>query len=110
MLDKETVLSNVRMLLGLTTNDKDSLISLLIDKAEQDIKVFCNNSFEVNGEYQFPDELQSVLEDIVIYRYQRLGAEAFQQESMGNKSVTYTTDIPNDIKARLYPFRKMRVW
>ncbi len=109
-MDKEAVLDNIKTLLGVNDTSKDKLFNLLISKAESDISVFCNNSFFVEDEYVFPKALESVLEDLVIYRYGRLGSEAYQSETLGGKSVTYNTDIPQDIKTRLYPYRLMRTF
>jgi hypothetical protein len=106
-MNKEAILSNVFTLLGVSDN---VLLPLLVDKAEKDIKVFCNDKFkDENGEDIFPEELESALEDLVVYRYNRRGAEGFKSEGQGDKNTSYSDDIPVDIKNRLYRYRKMRV-
>jgi len=109
-LDKEQILSNVKLLSGYIDGSKDTLLSLLIDKAEKDIKVFCNNDFMVEGEYQFPEPLESVLEDLVLFRFNRLYSEGYSSETLGSRSVTFTDGLPKEIKMRLYPYRLMRVF
>lgn len=110
MVDKELLLGNIKLMLGIADNERDSLIYMLIGKAEKDIKMFCNRSFsEEDGDY-FPEELESVVEDLVLYRLNRIGAEGVKSETLGSRSVTFTDGLPDDIKVRLYPYRRMRVW
>lgn len=115
-MDKAQILSNIKLLLGITSTETNDLLNLLINRTEQNIKVFCNNDFMedtdddgVKDTYIFPTELESTLEDLVVYKYNRLGAEGLDREKLGSREVQFSNDIPKDIQLRLYPYRKMRV-
>lgn len=107
-MDKAVILQNVGILLGVTD---DALFNLLINKAEKDIKVFCNDEFkDEDGTDAFPENLESALEDLVVYRYNRRSTEGMKSENQGDRSASFTDDIPVDIKNRLYRYRKLRVF
>lgn len=107
MLDKTLVLTELQAIIG---TDEEMLLNVLINKAERDIKAYCNNPFkDVAGVYDFPEDLIGALEDLVLYMYGRRATEGKQSESMGGLSANYELDIPINIKRRMYRFRLMKM-
>ena len=108
------ILTDIKILLGITDACQDTLLYTLIRKCTTDITTFCNDEFlNKFNETELPKGLVSVLIDYVILQYRRLGAEGKQSESMGDYSATYYVmgdDIPQSIKTRMYAYRKMRIY
>lgn len=112
MLDKASVLTDLKVILA---TDEDDVLNVLINKAERDIKAYCNNPFLVDKDgdgkaetYDFPEDLIGALEDLVGFMYGKRGSEGKASESMGSMSFNYEADIPAPIKRRLYRFRLMK--
>lgn len=100
----EQITSNIKTILELDETE-DTLLTVLISKAVNDVIAECNDTFD-NG---FPTPLESVIEDLVIYRYNRRGSEGFSNERQGEWTITHSNDIPFEILRRLFKYRKMRV-
>lgn len=99
MIDKVEVLANLKIL---TQEENEALLNLLITKAEKTIINFCNVT-------EVTEEMQDVLEDLVCYRYNLIGREGLKSEGMGSSSISFTDGIPQEIKSKLYKFRRLRV-
>ena len=95
------MLENIKLLLGITTNDKDNLLNLLISQVIDEVKDFTHRE-EVY-------ELQSTIEKMVIYNYNRLGTEGVNSESYSGISYNYSTDYPESIMITLKRYRKLIV-
>ena len=83
------IIDNVKILLGLTGNDKDELLEILLAQAEEDALMITKRDrlFGMNG----------VLERMVVYLYNRLGTEGLNSESYSGASYNYTDGYPDDI-------------
>ena len=81
---------DVKMLLGITGNDKDELLELLISHATTEAK-----------EYAGLDSVTPVLKiaiiKMVIFNYNRLGTEGLNSESYSGSSFNYSSDYPDNI-------------
>lgn len=99
MINKVEILNNVKLLTG---EDNEPLLNLLINKAERTIKDFCNIT-------EVTEEMQDILEDLVCYRYNKIGREGISGEGMGSSSINFNDGIPKEIKTRLYRYRRLRV-
>lgn len=94
------MLENIKLLLGITTGDKDALLSLLIRQAEDELETLAHrNDFE---------NLENIIVKMVIYRYNLLGAEGVSGESYNGVSFSYITEYPDDIKRMIYAKRKIQ--
>lgn len=96
------MLDNIKTLLGIDLLDtsKDTLLNLLIDRATEFVKDYCNID-DTTG-------LETIIEELVILRYNKLSYEGKKGESLGSYSVTFEDDIPVDVKKRLNRYRKVR--
>lgn len=93
------MLENVKLLLGITNDSKDALLQLLIQQAEDEAKDFTHRDDVC--------ELQSTVEKMVVYNYNRLGTEGLNSESYSGMSYNYTSDYPEPILKMLKRYRKI---
>ena len=49
----------------------------------------------------------SVQEDLAIARYRKRGAEGDSSYSLADEKVTFSDALPQDVKERLYPYRRL---
>ena len=93
------MLENIKLLLGISSTEKDALLLLLIQQAEDEAKDFTHREDVC--------ELQSTIEKMVVYNYNRLGTEGLNSESYSGVSYNYTTDYPEQILKMLKRYRKI---
>ncbi|MBE2926592.1 head-tail connector protein [Anoxybacillus flavithermus] len=93
-------LENVKTLLGISDNSQDDLLNLYISRAEQFVKTYCNIE-------EIPTELNSVMEDIAVFRYRMNGIENVKSETKGSLSETYRDSLPDDILSQLSRYRRV---
>ena len=93
------MLENIKLLLGISSTEKDALLLLLIQQAEDEAKDFTHREDVC--------ELQSTIENMVAYNYNRLGTEGLNSESYSGVSYNYTTDYPEPILKMLKRYRKI---
>ena len=93
------MLENIKLLLGISSTEKDALLLLLIQQAEDEAKDFTHREDVC--------ELQSTIEKMVVYNYNRLGTEGLNSESYSGVSYNYTTDYHEHILKMLNKYRKI---
>ena len=84
-----------------TNEDDVILLNQLLEDAEAEILDYCNRDILL------PRMLGLQRELAVIY-YNRLGSEGESSRSEGGVSVSYSTDIPKNIKRRLNSYRRLK--
>lgn len=83
-------------------NEEDiDLLEQLLEDAEFEILDYCNR------DVLLPRMLGLQRELAIIY-YNRLGSEAESSRSEGGITVSYSTDIPENIKRRLNSYRRLK--
>ena len=83
-------------------NEEDTaLLEQLLEDAEAEILDYCNR------DVLLPRMLGLQRELAIIY-YNRLGSEGESSRSEGGVSVSYSTDIPENIKRRLNSYRRLK--
>lgn len=96
----EKMTSNIKILLDLEDSELNK-IYILIRKTMSDIQLKYNIE-------DIPEKYESVIEDLVIYRLNTtIGATS---ENLGDRSISYTEDIPIDIQNRLRYLNKVRFY
>ena len=78
------LLNRIKTLLGITDNDE--LIYEIIEITEYKILNYINKK-------TLPDELEFILIELSIARFNRIGSEGFASESVDGKSVSYEDDF-----------------
>lgn len=97
-----TILAKVKLLLNITDESKDALLTELIENAEEYVVNYCNNAAAV-------DSLTSAIVAMVIQDYNTMGAEGLNSESYSGVSFSYQTAYSEDIMRQLRRYRKIGV-
>ena len=92
------MLEKVKLLLGITDNAKDDLLTLLIEQAVEEAIVYTHN--------ECVDELNTSIIQMVVYKYNRIGTEGVDSEGYSGVSFQYTSDYPDNIMRGLKAKRK----
>lgn len=89
--------------LGIHTTREDDLLLQLLGDAKDLV-------LDVIGRDQLPERLQSVVVELAVIAYNRMGTEGESSRSEGGISLSYLDDLPLTLRRRLnnYP-RKVRV-
>jgi hypothetical protein len=87
------MLYRVKLLLNLTDNEKDDLLTLLIETAIEEAMAFTHRDC-IAG-------LESCIAEMVVYKYNRLENIGVDSESYSGASFTYSTDYPESIMRSL---------
>ena len=80
------LLNRIKTLLG--TTDNDELIYEIIELTKEKILNYIN-------EKELPIELEFVLVEMAISRFNKIGSEGFASESTDGKSISYEDDFEN---------------
>lgn len=100
-------LDNVKILIGIDSIDdsQDALLNLYITRSTDFILNYCN----IADVTSIPATLNSVLEDIVVLKYQKKGTEGLTAEALGAHSVSFLDGLPADLTSQLNQHRRVRV-
>lgn len=93
------MLEDIKLLLGITSTDKDKLIKLLINLATEDARTISRR--------QDVTELEGAIIQMVVFNYNRLGTEGLDSESYSGVSYSYSSDYPENILRSLKRYRKL---
>lgn len=96
------MLDNIKILLGITDSSKDELLTLLINTAIDEVISYTHNDKCIGA-------LDSTIQNMVVYNYNRLGTEGVTSEGYSGVSYNYSTDYPDNIMRVLKAHRKLRV-
>ena len=95
------MLENIKLLLNIQDNSKDNLLNYLISNIKQKILSYTN-------QIEILPQMEYIVEELVVLRYNKLGSEGLQSESFSGISQTFNQDIPQDIKSQLNQFRRLK--
>lgn len=90
------MLKSIKLMLGIIEDDKDELINELIRVTEEEVKEYCNFTNDAQLE-----KLNGAIKNMVILKYNRLGAEGLTAENYSGNSFSYMSDYPESIIAVL---------
>ena len=103
-------LERCRIILGISADNeqKVALLAVLLEKSREDIEAFCRDTFvDEHGIDVFPKQLKNVQEDLAIQRFRKSGAEGETSYSMGDENVSFDDPLPDHVKNKLYPYRRL---
>lgn len=95
-------LTRLQTLVGCSDADKNGLMLILLDNAEQDFLERCNRA-------DVPVTAESLIVDMAVVKYNRLSTEGLSAQSDSGASESYLPDYPDDIARRLTRYRKVRL-
>lgn len=86
------ILENVKTVLGIEDNLQDGVLNILIKNVSSHLKALLGK--------EIPEELNYIVEEITVRRFNRLGAEGMQSESVEGHSITFY-----DLKDEFTPYQ-----
>jgi len=92
------MLENIKLLLGPSAEGKDELLTLLMELAEDDAISKTGNTDVLS--------MSSVITEMVIYKFNRLGTEGLESEDYSGVRYSYTSDYPQSILSALEAIKK----
>ena len=95
------MLEEVKLLLNITDTSKDSLLTLLISQATDEVVLYTHN--------EDIDDLHTAIVRCAVYNFNRLGSEGVDGESYSGVNFNYSTDYPDSIMRMLKAKRKVVV-
>ena len=93
------MLDKIKILLGITADDKNDLLTLLIEQATEEAILFTHNDSL--------EDLNTAIIKMVVYNYNRLGTEGVDSENYSGVSFNYSADYPDSIIRMLKAKRKI---
>ena len=93
------MLEDIKTLLGINDASKDEQLMLLIEKCINEAKNYTHNDSIVG--------YKNVIEDMVIYSFNRLGTEGLNSETYSGVKFDYASDYPESILRQLRSHRKV---
>lgn len=83
-------------------NEEDTvLLEQLLEDAEAEMLDYCNRDVLL-------PRMLGLQRELAIVYYNRLGSEGESSRSEGGVSVSYSTDIPENLKRRLKSYRRLK--
>lgn len=92
------LLEKIKLRLGINDNNKDLLLADLLEDVIEDIKEHIKSD-------DISNVANSIIVDLVIIKYNRLGTEGLASESYSGVSNSFIDGIPNDIRKKLNRIR-----
>ena len=92
------VIDKIKTLLGLKDNDQDNLLNVIIENTEQ---ALC---FKLSVD-EVPKELDYVLVEVAIKRFNRLKNEGMTSYSQEGESITFNSSDFNDFNSNIQQWR-----
>lgn len=95
------MVSKLKLLLSLTDDTQDDLISLLVEMAKEEAVTFCHLD-------EYDTKLDQVVMKMVIQNYNKIGNEGFNSSSFGGvMTEQYMNGYSEDVLTNLRRFRKL---
>lgn len=83
------MLSTVKLLLGITANDRDSLLNYIISATEKRLIILLGLLPVDNTEPTVPTELSHIVADVTCARFNRIASEGMKSDSVEGESITF---------------------
>lgn len=95
-------LKDIKTLLGIDDESQDELLTLLSKNAERQLLARLQNDKEVVA--SIPPALEYIIPELTVIRYNRMGAEGIESESVEGYSANYGADDfkPYQVDINLY--------
>ena len=99
-----TELEKLKARLGISDEEQDTKLNVLLDEAEDEALNYCNRDKVVDG-------MKASIRKLAFIAYQSEGTELYASESQGGRSVSYKTgdELPKEIKRGLNRYRVGRM-
>ena len=91
-MDQDTVLQNLKVMLGIKDDDRDALLKLIIDNTGQALRF----KLELTKDDKIPGELGYIELEVSVRRFNRLQNEGMSQYSQEGESITFNSSDFDD--------------
>ena len=91
-MDQNTVLQNLKVMLGIKNVDRDALLKLIIDNTDQALRF----KLELAEDEKVPGELGYIELEVSVRRFNRLQNEGMSQYSQEGESITFNSSDFDD--------------
>lgn len=95
------MLEKLKLRLGISDNSQDGLLGQILEDAENEILDYTNRD-------KLLPRMEGLQRELAIIYYNRQGNEGESSRSEGAISVSYSTEIPENIKNRLNAYRRLK--
>ncbi len=94
-----TEIEKLKLMPGISGSNE--MLELVLESAEDDFMQYC-------GLQEVPESAKSLIRDMAVIRYNRIGVEGLSSQSWG-ASQSFIDGYPADIRARLNRYRRIKV-
>ena len=91
-MDQDTVLKNLKVMLGIKDDDRDALLKLIIDNTDEALRF----KLELTNDEKIPVELGYIELEVSVRRFNRLQNEGMSQYSQEGESITFNSSDFDD--------------
>ena len=91
-MDQNTVLQNLKVMLGIKNDDRDALLKLIIDNTDQALRF----KLELTEDENLPGELGYTELEVSVRRFNRLQNDGMSQYSQEGESITFNSSDFDD--------------
>ncbi|MFR5746284.1 MAG: phage head-tail connector protein [Romboutsia timonensis] len=95
------MLEKFKLRLGISDNSQDGLLEQILEDAENEILDYTNRD-------KLLPRMEGLQRELAIIYYNRQGNEGESSRSEGAISVSYSAEIPENIKNRLNAYRRLK--
>ena len=96
-----TQIEKLRLRLGIKDETQDDLLNMLLEDAQNEILDFTHRNTLLN-------KMEGLQRELAIIYYNRMNDEGISSRSEGAISVSYSTEIPGNIKDRLKAYKLLK--
>lgn len=97
------MLEKIKIRLGIEDNSRDLLILDLIEDCKEELKELTNTpNLEINT------KVEGIVKELVLIKYNRLGAEGLSSESVNGHSQSFIDGLPKNLKSKILSMRKLK--
>lgn len=93
------LLDKVKLILGITSTNKDDILLLLLEQATEEALNYTHR--------EFTEGLENTIVQMAVVKYNRLGSEGLDSEGYSGVSFDYSSDYPDAIVRALKSKRKL---
>lgn len=97
------MLDKIKARLNITDSSRDFLINDLIEDSKEDLKELTNNP-----NLKFDRKAEGIVKELVVIKFNRLGAEGLSSESVNGHSQSFIDGLPKDLRTKILSMRKLR--
>lgn len=97
------LLDKIKARVQIEDNSRDYLILDLIEDAKEDLKFMTNSP-----NLEMTSKVEGIIKELVIIKFNRLGAEGVSSESVNGHSQSFIDGLPKDLKLKILSMRKLR--